>query len=261
MNRKLTAITLIAAALLTNAGFTSLGSTFNYPDVLKEPTGDILQRFREHQSSVSIWFAVLAASAALFAPIAIGIGRLRADRRMKLAVPVGITAALVQVIGLLRWPVLVPGFADDAASADPVIAAAARDHFDTAHTILGNVIGETLGYLFTAAWTLLVVVSLGKRFGGRAFAALGAASGVMIVVGVLSPLDLEIVDSVNFFGYVLWSVWLLWLAVVLLRGGRDSVAGWTRVDRRSEHGEPPSSSRVSATSSPSLRSRGGSVAT
>jgi hypothetical protein len=223
MNRKLTAIALITAALLTNAGFTALGSIFNYPDVLKEPTGEILDRFREHQSSVSIWFAILAASAMLFAPIAIGIGKLRDDRWMKLAVPAGIAAAVVQTVGLLRWPLLVPGFASDATSTDAGTAANARDHFDTAHTILGNVIGETFGYLLTAAWTLLVVASLGTRFAGRAFAALGAVSAIMIVLGVFSPLDLAVIDTVNFAGYVLWSVWLIWLAVAVLRDARNSV--------------------------------------
>ncbi len=37
MNRKLTAVLLIAAAVLANAAFTALGAVFNYPDVLKEP--------------------------------------------------------------------------------------------------------------------------------------------------------------------------------------------------------------------------------
>ncbi len=224
MNRKLTAIMLIAAALLTNAAFTALGSIFNYPDVLKEPTGEILDRFREHQSSVTFWFAILAASAALFAPIAIGIGKLRDDRWMKLAVPAGIAAAVVQTIGLLRWPLLVPGFASDAASTNAATAANARDHFDTAHTILGNVIGETFGYLLTAAWTILVVTSLGRRFAGRAFATLGAISAIMIVLGVLSPLDLAIIDTVNFAGYVLWSIWLVWLAIGVLRDERTPEA-------------------------------------
>jgi hypothetical protein len=235
MNRKLTAITLIAAALLTNAGFTALGSIFNYPDVLKEPTSAILDRFREHQSSVSIWFAVLAGSAALFAPIAIGIGKLRDDRWMKLAVPAGIAAAVVQTVGLLRWPLLVPGFARDATSTNAATAANARDHFDTAHTILGNIIGETFGYLLTAAWTLLVVASLGTRFAGRAFAALGAVSALMIVLGVLSPFDLAIIDTVNFAGYVLWSVWLIWLAVAVVRDARRPVAVPERTDATRLH--------------------------
>ncbi len=224
MNRKLTAIAIIAAALLTNAGFTVLGSVFNYPDVLKEPTGVVLDRFREHQGSVSLWFAVLAVSAALFAPIAVGVGKLRSDSAMRFAVPIGIAAAVVQTVGLSRWPLLVPGFAADAASANATTAADAEAHFRTASTILGTVIGETFGYFLTAGWTLLVVASLGIRFSGRVFIALGTVSATMILLGVLSPLDLAVIDTVNFAGYVLWSVWLLWLAIVVLRGPRNVAA-------------------------------------
>jgi Domain of unknown function (DUF4386) len=225
MNRKFTAIALITAALLTNAGFTALSSIFNYPDVLKEPSGVVLERFREHQSSVSMWFTILALSAALFGPIAVGIGKLRSDRWMTLAVPVGIAAAVVQTIGLSRWPLLVPGFAADAASASATAAADAESNFHTANVILGTAVGETCGYLLTAAWTLLVVTSLGSRFSGRAFKLLGTVSAAMIVVGVLSPLDLALIDTVNFAGYVLWSVWLIWLAIAVLRDAEATLQG------------------------------------
>ena len=40
MNRTLTAVLLIAAAVLANVAFTVLGMVFNYPDVLKEPVED-----------------------------------------------------------------------------------------------------------------------------------------------------------------------------------------------------------------------------
>jgi hypothetical protein len=222
MNRKVTALALIAVAVLTNIGFTVLSSVFNYPDVLKEPAGVVLERFREHQGSVTLWFAVLAVSAALLAPIAVGVGKLRSNRAMRLAVPIGIAAAVVQTIGLARWPLLVPHFAADAASANAATAADAASQFHTVGVLLGTVLGETLGYTFTAAWTLLVVKSLGARFSGRAFTSLGAISATMIFLGVLSPLDLAAIDTVNFVGYVLWSVWLIWLAVVLLRGARTS---------------------------------------
>ena len=147
MSRKVTAALLITAAVLTNAAFTVLGMVFNYPDVLKEPVEEVLAQFRASQNAVMFWFAVLAVSAALFAPIAIGVGRLSSHWAMRVAVPVGIAAAAVQVVGLSRWPLLVPGFAADAASPDPAVAAAARDSFVLAHRILGNLIGETLGYL------------------------------------------------------------------------------------------------------------------
>ena len=187
MNRKTTAVLLIAAAVLTNAAFTVLGSIFDYPDVLKEPVADILAAFREHQGQVSFWFAVMAVSAALFAPIAIGVGRLSTHRTMRVAVPVGIAAAVVQVIGLSRWPLLVPGFAADATSSDAATVAQAHDSFETAHRVLGNLIGETMGYAFTAAWTLLVIVALHRQLAGRWFSVLGAVSAVLIRLGRAVP--------------------------------------------------------------------------
>ena len=231
MNAKLTASLLILAAVLANVGFTALGSIFNYPDVLDEPAGQVLAAFRDNESAVSGWFTVLALSAALFAPIAIGVGRLSSQRAMRIAVPVGIAAAVVQVVGLLRWPLLVPGYASDAASSDAGVAAAARDSFTTASNILGTAVGETLGYLLTAAWTVLVIVALGRRYAGRWFQLLGAGSALLVLAGVLSPLGLPVIDMANFAGYVLWSGWLIALAVVIVVHERRVGASQTSTSR------------------------------
>jgi hypothetical protein len=218
MNRKLTAALLVAAAVLTNVAFTALGSIFDYPDILQEPTADILTAFRASQGPIVAWFTVLALSAALFAPIAVGVGRLSRHRAMRVAVPVGVAAAVVQVAGLSRWPILVPGYAE---SGD-------LDAFATAHRILGTLIGETFGYALTAAWTLLVLVALGRAFAGRWFLALGGLSAILIAAGVLTPLHVPGVDQANFIGYVAWSLWLVAFAVVLLVR-RPAPAGSGRV--------------------------------
>ena len=214
MSPKLTASLLITAAVLATVGFTALGSIFNYPDVLDEPAGDVLASFRDHQGAVSAWFSVLALSAALFAPIAIGVGRLSAAPAMRIAVRVGIAAAAVQVIGLLRWPILVPGYAADGDTGS----------FTTASNILGTAIGETLGYLLTATWTVLVIVALGRQFAGRWFSVIGIAAAALVLVGVLSPLELPVVDTANFLGYVLWSLWLIAFGVVILRRERGAAS-------------------------------------
>jgi hypothetical protein len=216
MNRKLTASLLILAAVLANAGFTALGSIFNYPDVLDEPAGKVLGAFRDSQDAVSGWFVVLALSAALLAPIAIGVGRLSSRRVMRIAVPVGIAAAIVQVVGLLRWPILVPGYASDAASGNLALAHDARDTFTTVSDVLGTALGETVGYLLTATWTVLVVVALGRHYAGRWFQVLGVASALLVFAGVFSPLDVPVIDTANFVGYILWSAWLVSFAVVIL---------------------------------------------
>jgi hypothetical protein len=206
MNRRLTAVLLIVAAVLANVAFTALGSIFNYPDVLDEPAGDVLAAFREHEGAIRAWFTVLAASAALLAPIAIGVGRLSARREMRIAVGVGIAAAIVQVIGLMRWPLLVPGYAAD------------RDTgaFSTASDILGTAIGETVGYFLTALWAALVIVALGRAFAGRWFVLLGGAAAALVFAGVFAPTGVELFDQANFIGYVLYSLWLIAFGVVLL---------------------------------------------
>jgi hypothetical protein len=216
MNRKLTASLLILAAVLATAGFTALGSIFNYPDVLDEPAGKVLAAFRDSQTAVSAWFLVLALAAGLLAPIAIGVGRLSSHKAMRIAVPIGVTAAIVQVVGLLRWPILVPGYASDAGSSNLAVAHDARDTFTTVSDVLGTGLGETVGYLLTATWTVLVVVALGRRYAGRWFQVLGVTSAVLVFAGVFSPLDLSGVDTANFFGYVLWSAWLVAFGVVVL---------------------------------------------
>ncbi len=219
-----TAVTMIAAAVLVNVAFTGLGVVFDYPDVLKRPAADVLASFRAAQGPVSAWFLLLALGAALLAPIAVGVGRLSAAPAMRWAVRGGVAAAVVQVVGLLRWPLLVPGWAATAAGDDPAAAEAARGSFATAHRVLGTLVGETGGYLLTAAWTGLVLAALGTAFAGRSFVALGAVSAALILLGVAAPLGLPLVDpaaldTANFVGYVLWSGWLVVFGTVLLVRG------------------------------------------
>ena len=216
MTPRRTAVLMITAAVLLNVAFTGLASAFDYPDVLKQPAGDVLASFRESQGVVSAWFLALAIGAAILAPVALGVGRLSDSRFMRWAVPAGIAAAVVQVVGLLRWPLLVPGWAEAATSGDPAVAADARAAFGTANRVLGNLVGEIGGYILTAAWTALVIAALGTAFAGRWFVALGAVSAVLVLVGVLSPLDLPLIDTANFAGYILWSLWLIAFAVVIL---------------------------------------------
>ena len=219
-SRRATAVVMITAAVLVNVAFTGLGTVFDYPDVLKQPAADVLASFRADQVAVSGWFLVLALGAALLAPVAVDVGRLSDAPAMRWAVRAGVAAAAVQVAGLLRWPQLVPGWAATAAGQDPAAATAARGSFATANLVLGTLVGETGGYLLTAAWTGLVLAALGTAFAGRLFVALGAVSAALVLLGVASPLDLPLVDTANFVGYVLWSGWLVAFAVVLLTQSR-----------------------------------------
>ena len=220
----LTAGLLVLAAVLANLGFIALGSIFDYPQVLGRPAAEILEAFTANQAAISLWFVVLAVGAALFAPVAILVGRRSHAPLMRVAAVVGIAAAIVQVVGLSRWPILVPGIAERYLAGDAVARAAAAADFTTIHRVLGTIVGETLGYGFTAMWTILVLAVLGRSLAGRWFMALGVTSAVMIATGVLIPLGFDAFDLVNFIGYVLWSAWLVAFAIVLVRSVRRPAA-------------------------------------
>ena len=191
-----------------------LGSVFEYPQILEEPTADILALFREHQGAVMGWFLVLAVSAALMAPAGIWLGRIAGGTLGRWIAGVGIAAATVQVVGLQRWVTLVPGISDDAL--DPARRADAEDRFELLHTVLGKAIGETLGYALTATFTVLVVIALSRTVLPRWLAITGYAAAALIATGVVIPV-VEAASLTNFAGYVAWCAWLLAVAAVLFR--------------------------------------------
>lgn len=198
--------TLIAGVLAANLAFIGLGAVFGYPGVLAEPPARILAAFAADQAAISAWFLLLALGAAALVPAAVLLGhRLPPGPAATLAVHAGVLAGLVQALGLLRWPFAVPALAHaaDQGSAETVFAAL--------HGYLGTGIGETLGYLLTAAWTLLVLAALPRP--PRWFTVLGAASALAVAAGVLVPLGLRGADLANFAGYLAWSVWAICLAI------------------------------------------------
>jgi hypothetical protein len=211
---RLAAAALITASALAIAGFTALGSVFEYPQILEEPTADILDLYRDHQGAVTGWFLVLVISAAMLAPAGLLLGRLAGGTLGRWIAGIGVAAATVQVAGLQRWVTLVPGISDDAL--DPARRAEAEDRFELWHTVLGKLVGETIGYLLTAVFTVLVVVALSRTFLPRWLVWTGHVAAALIATGVAIPV-VDAATLTNFAGYVLWCGWLLGLGALLLR--------------------------------------------
>lgn len=204
-----TAALLIAGAVVVNVAFLGLGTAFDYPEVLNQPPADVLIRFHQNAVLIGALFLLLAAGAALLAPIAIAVSRLGTGAALRASRIVGVAAAVVQVIGLLRWPLVVPFLASESPSTS------AAHTFDTLNLVLGTIIGETIGYALTAAWTVLVCVGLSRNVLGRALTAIGLVAAALIATGTVEPF-VPMAGLANFLGYVVWSVWLIAFAVLLL---------------------------------------------
>lgn len=210
-----TAALLIAGAVVVNVAFLGLGTAFDYPEVLNQPPADVLVRFHANAVVIGALFLLLAAGAALLAPIAIAVSGLGTGSALRASRIVGVSAAIVQVVGLLRWPLVVPFLAGES----PTPSAAQT--FDTLNLVLGTTIGETIGYALTAAWTVLVCVGLSRTVLGRVLTAIGIVAAALIAVGTVEPF-LPIAGLANFVGYIVWSAWLIAFAFLLLVRRRRS---------------------------------------
>ena len=229
--RKLTGILLIVTPILLNILFTLLGMMFEYPDILRMPTGDVLARFQAGGSGlIAIWYA-MTITTAFFIPIVLLMRRLLKDQdppNVFFATTFGVIAGMVQILGFIRWPFLVPYLTRvyfDPASSETTRESAALI-FQVFNQYAGVAIGEHLGYLFTALWIIFLGMTMLKRpFHKPWLARIGFILAVGILSGMLEPVGVAWAGLVNFIAYTLWAFWLMALGVAVLRfqnnGHRD----------------------------------------
>jgi Domain of unknown function (DUF4386) len=225
-----TAALLIAVPVAFNVAFFELGRAFDYPNILRKEPDEILRRFAAGGSGLLLRWQALLVSALAMLPLAALVGVvLGAPPALSiLSIVIGAAAALVQALGLVRWPFAVPELARRYIGApDGPAGKATRDTvevlFATLHRLLGVGIGEHLGYLLTGLWTLLVAASIVSTAVLPGWLGIvGLVIGVALLVGTLEfvgpnertgwPLAGTIVP----IAYIAWSLWLIALGVFLL---------------------------------------------
>jgi len=224
----LTGLLLIAVPIAFNTWFALLGQSFDYPGILRRPTAEVLTRFRQGGSTLILLWWLLALSALLFAPLVVLLSRSIGDADTTLlavATTTGVLASVVQFLGLVRWPFLVPYLARTAA--EPDASEARRDAVDVVfqsfNRYLGVGVGEHLGYLLTGAWSVLAGAAL--RQTGEVPSWLGVPGivvGVVLMlcslefVGGFEPTGWKLAGDVVPFAYIVWSLWLIATGVALI---------------------------------------------
>jgi len=224
-----TGVLLIAVPIAFNVAFLELGRVFDYPNILRREPHEILTRFHAGGSGLILrWEALLVSALAMLPLVALLAVSLGATPELTVAaLVVGSAAALVQALGLVRWPFVVPELARRYVAAEGHERVGTRDAtvvvFTALHRLLGVGIGEHLGYLLTGLWTLLVAASLLST--GELpwwLGIVGIPIGAALLVGTLEfvgsneergwPLAGRIVP----IAYIAWSLWLVALGIALL---------------------------------------------
>ena len=223
------AVLLIAVPIAFNVAFFELGRAFDYPDILRREPDEILRRFDAGGSGLVLrWQALLVSALAMLPLVALLAIILAAPPALTaLSISVGASAALVQAIGLVRWPFAVPELARRYVAAEGPDARVTRQTievvFATIHRLLGVGIGEHLGYLLTGLWTLLTAASiLATAVLPGWLGLLGLPIGAALAIGSLEfvgPSERDgwkVAGTIVPIAYIAWSLWLVALGAFLL---------------------------------------------
>jgi hypothetical protein len=219
---------LIVVSIAFNVAFAMLAARFDYPDILREPTADVLAKFRGGGTSLVLLWWGFALIAVLMVPLVVLLSSAISDADRTLiavATTVGVIAAVVQFLGLIRWPFLVPYLARTAA--DPDASPARREAvdivFQSFNRYLGVAVGEHLGYLLTGAWTTLTGIALTQTTAAPSWVGvLGIVIGPVLMlcslefVGRHEPTGWKLAERLTPITYIAWSLWLIATGIALL---------------------------------------------
>jgi hypothetical protein len=227
--RVATGLLLILVPVVFNVAFFELGRAFDYPAILRREPDEILRRFAAGGSGLLLRWHLLFLSALAMLPLAVVLSVVldAGPVLTPLTMVVGVVAALVQGLGLARWPFAVPELARRYVAADGTEGEATRRSVEVAfavlHRYLGVGVGEHLGYLATGCWTILIAASILEGSIVPAWMALvGVVIGLALLVGTLEfvgPNERDgwaLAGTIVPIAYIAWSIWLIVLGLMLV---------------------------------------------
>lgn len=225
------ALSLLGSAGVAAVASAGLSLSFGWPEILDAPATQALPAFAEAEGLVRTLFVLQMAGSLLLVPGVIALHRLVArsrgtDTALLAVTAFGVLAPVVQCLGWVRWPLVVPGLADRYLdpSATPGAQEATAAAYDLLNAYAGGALGEHLGWLLQGVWAVGIAVlawhaaDVAPAWLRRSLAALAVAWTLTLV-----PAGWFAADALAAAGstvYAVWYVGLLVLGVVLLRVAR-----------------------------------------
>ncbi|MEY2818292.1 MAG: hypothetical protein RL275_1755 [Chloroflexota bacterium] len=226
--RKLAGIFFIVGALLVNIPYTLLIMNFDYPDILRQPTAEILTKFQAGGDTlIYTWFAFAWVGLPMLFG-AIMLIQILTDEHapfLETATTLGVIGFIVQVVGLLRWVFVVPALArlytDPAA--DSATQAAVAAVFTAVHQYGGVILGEHMGQFLIILWMSMIsgIMYKSKMF-SKWVAVLGWVASAIYILAQTELLataipTVPVIDWAGLVGSLLWLVWMIVMGVYLVK--------------------------------------------
>ena len=226
--RQLAGLLFIVGTVLINIPYTLLIINFDYPDILRQPTAEILTRFQAGGNAlIYTWLAF----AWVGLPMLFGVIMLKQILKdenapfLEIATTLGVIGFIVQVIGLLRWVFVVPVLARlyTAPGTDSATQAAVSAVFTAVHQYGGVILGEHMGQLLTILWMSMLssIIYRSKMF-SKWVAVLGWVASAVYLLAQTELLataipTFPVVDWAGLVGSLLWLAWMVVVGVYLVK--------------------------------------------
>ena len=226
--RKLAGLFFIVGAVLVNIPYTLLIMNFDYPDILRLPTAEILTRFQAGGNAlIYTWLAFAWVGLPMLFG-AIMLKRILADEQapfLETATTLGVIGFIVQVVGLLRWVFVVPALARlyTDPSTDSVTQAAVAAVFTAVHQYGGVILGEHMGQFLIILWMSMISSILYKsKMFSKWIAVLGWVASAIYLLAQTELLataipTFPVIDWAGLVGSLLWLVWMIVMGVYLVK--------------------------------------------
>lgn len=217
---RVTAVALLTYVILIAVADNVLVAVFEFPDILRESAEYRLTLFAQNSSIIVPMYYLFMLTGLIQIVMSVMLHESFNERSSlaTMTVVFGILTGIFQVLGFIRWPVAIPFFVEAMNNGVPMETIAFVE--GVLNRYAGMAIGEHLGFVAQAVWTTLLSIMIlrHKLFDRR----LGWAG---LIMGLLTfPMSMEPLGGFwNIFGALTlpllaaWAIWLLVLAVSLLR--------------------------------------------
>jgi hypothetical protein len=224
-----TAVTLIIHVLAISIAFNILVVVFEFPDILRASAEYRLTLFAENSGIVIPTYYVLALTGLTQVLLSVLLYESFTEKNglVRTTAVFGVLTGVFQVLGFIRWPIVVPYFVEAMNSGLSLETIAFVEGMMNRYA--GMALGEHLGFLCQGIWTALLGMSMIKQdlFDNR-------LGWIGLVIGLVTlPMSMEpLGGALAVFGELTWPVmgaWLIWLvliAVSLLRTKAETVTNW-----------------------------------
>ncbi len=212
-----TAVLIIFQVIVAITCFLILMAVFEFPDILRESSEYRLSLFLENKDIVIPTYYFLSLTGLGQIIISVMFYQIfgKASTLNLLCVVFGVLCGLFQAIGFIRWAVLIPYIAE-MKDVSPEIVGFIEGAFNR---YAGMAIGEHLGFLMQAFWTLFLSLAILKTsIFDRLLGQVGLIIGGLTIAMSLEPLG----EFFSFLGELTnpvetaWYIWLIFLAASLL---------------------------------------------